>query len=100
MSKSDKRLEKMRRNPRGDWRIEDVQVVCRAFGLDCRPPATGSHYTVSHASQVEIWTIPADRPIKAVYIRKLVTYIDAVRATEANAPNQPPVSYRGRTPDR
>jgi hypothetical protein len=26
-------LEKMRRNPAGDWRIQDVEAVCREHGL-------------------------------------------------------------------
>lgn len=75
-----RRLEKMRRNPAGDWRIEDVAAVCREFGIDCEPSRSGSsHYKVSDASQHEILTVPFKRPIKAVYIRKLVAFIDAVR---------------------
>ena len=95
MSKAKKRLEKMRRNPRDDWRIDDVENVCRAHGVDCRPPANGSHYTVSHPLKADILTVPADRPIKAVYIRKLVTYIDEVEAAQTNAPAEPPVPDRG-----
>jgi hypothetical protein len=26
-------LERMRRNPASDWRIQDVQAVCREHGL-------------------------------------------------------------------
>lgn len=70
----------MRRNPAGDWRIEDVAAVCRAFGIGCEPSRSGSsHYKVSHASQRDILTVPFKRPIKPVYIRKLVAFIDAVR---------------------
>lgn len=36
---------------------------------------SGSHYKVGHPSQAEIVTIPARRPIKPVYIRKLVAFI-------------------------
>src|SRR3954447_18165900 len=44
-----KRLEEMRNNPRGDWRIEDVEAVCREYGIQ-RAPARGggSHYKVAH----------------------------------------------------
>lgn len=76
-----KRLEQMRRNPRADWCIEDVVAVCKEFDVPCVKPTKGSHYKVSHPSQREIWTIPFKRPIKTVYIRKLVVFIDAVRST-------------------
>jgi hypothetical protein len=67
----------MRANPR-DWRIEDVATLCAASGATCEPPRKGSHYKVSHASRAEILTIPAQRPIKPVYIRALVVFIDAI----------------------
>lgn len=31
MSRAQKRLEDMRNNPRADWQISDVKVVCEAF---------------------------------------------------------------------
>jgi hypothetical protein len=72
-------LEQMRRGPQANWTIRDVKRLCRQFGIDCQPPrAGGSHYKVCHASQKEILTIPFRRPIKPVYIRKLVEFIDAV----------------------
>jgi len=38
-------LEKMRRNPAGDWSIRDVETVCQAAGIRCIPPSGGgSHY--------------------------------------------------------
>lgn len=75
-----RRLEQMRRNPRDDWRIEDVETICREFGITCEKSRSGSsHYKVAHPSQVEILTVPFKRPIKPVYIRKLVVFIDAVR---------------------
>ena len=75
-----RRLERMRRNPSGDWRIEDVIAICREFGVDCEPSRSGSsHYKVKHSAAAEILTVPFKRPIKPVYIRKLVAFIDAVR---------------------
>lgn len=74
-----KQLEAMRRNPRGDWKIEDVEAVCREFSLLCSPASGGgSHYKVGHPNLVDKLTIPFKRPIKPVYIRKLVEMIDAV----------------------
>jgi hypothetical protein len=73
-------LPRMRRNPAADWTISDVKQVCGAFGIRCSPPSGGSHWKVSHPSQTEILTIPAARPIKVVYIRKLVRFVEAVGA--------------------
>jgi hypothetical protein len=77
MARGEKLLKRMRDNPR-DWRIEDVIRLCNAFGVDCTAPTKGSHYKVKHLSQAEILTIPAHRPIKAVYIVDLVEFIDRV----------------------
>ncbi|RZL76396.1 MAG: type II toxin-antitoxin system HicA family toxin [Sphingomonas sp.] len=81
MTRGDWLLDSMRANPR-DWRIQDVLTVCAGAGIACSPPRNGSHYKVKHASQIEILTIPAHRPIKPVYIRDLIRFIDAVRRTE------------------
>jgi hypothetical protein len=72
-------LERMRRNPAGDWSIRDVESVCQAAGIRCvAPSGGGSHYKVSHPSQREILTVPFRRPVKPVYIRKLVRFVEAV----------------------
>ena len=70
-------LERMRRNPAGDWQIRDVEALCREHGLLFRPGKGTSHAHAKHPRAREILTIPARRPIKPVYIRKLVRYIDA-----------------------
>lgn len=70
-------LERMRRNPAADWRIEDVERVCREHGLLFRAGKGTSHCHAKHPDAREILTSPARRPIKPVYIRKLVRYIDA-----------------------
>ena len=77
MARGEKLLERMRANPR-DWRIEDVEAVCAAFGIACTPPRKGSHYKVKHESQRDVLTVPARRPIKPVYIAELVRFVDAV----------------------
>lgn len=69
-------LERMRRNPVGDWTIRDVEALCRECGLLFRAGKGTSHCHVKHPSAREILTIPARRPIKPVYIRKLVRYIE------------------------
>jgi len=74
---ADKLREQMRANPR-DWRIEDVLRACEAAGVACSPPRGGSHYKVKHPAMREILTIPARRPVKPVYIRALVSFLDRV----------------------
>jgi hypothetical protein len=74
------RLALMRASPRAGWTISDVEAVCAAFGVACWPPrGGGSHYKISHRGMREILTIPARRPIKPIYVRKLIAFIDAVR---------------------
>ena len=75
MSKADKLLDRMRRNPAGDWTIQDVQTLCKGLGWVCLPPSGGgSHWKVEIPGSEAILTIPAKRPIKPVYIRKLMDY--------------------------
>jgi len=75
----DDRLDQMRRNLAGDWKIEDVVAVGRQFGIRCTPPTGGgSHYKVSHPSQRDILSIPSRRPIKPIYVRKLVRFIETI----------------------
>lgn len=83
MARGEKLLEGMRANPR-DWRIEDVRTLCAAFCLDLDGPPGGSHYGVSDPTQERHVTIPFRRPIKPVYIRKLVRFVDVVRAAREN----------------
>jgi hypothetical protein len=79
------RLERMARNPNGDWDINDVQRVCIENGLLCRPPpGGGSHHKVSSPGGGFILMIPARRRIKPVYIKALVGFILRLR-DESNA---------------
>ena len=65
-------LERMRRNPAGDWTMADVDAVCRERGLAFRPGHGTSHAHAKHPRARDLFTVPARRPIKPVYIRKLV----------------------------
>ncbi len=94
MSQGQKRLEKMRLNPLDDWRVEDVQVVCRAFGVACEKPNKTSHFGVSDPTQTEILTIVSGRPVKAIYIKKLVAFIDDVQSARAKAAENRPAKAR------
>jgi hypothetical protein len=59
-------LDRMRANPAGDWQ----------HGLSFRRGRGTSHAHAKHPLARKILTIPARRPIKPVYIRRLVRYIE------------------------
>jgi hypothetical protein len=71
-----KTIERMRANPKADWQIGDVEKACREAGVACMKPAGGSHYKVGNPKGGRRFTIPARRPIKAIYIIKLVQFLD------------------------
>ena len=74
-----KRLEAMRANPAADWRIRDIEAVCAEFGVLCQAARGGSsHYKIAHPALREKLSIPFARPIKPVYIRRLVRFLDTV----------------------
>jgi hypothetical protein len=74
-------LEQMKRNPHGDWTIKDVETVCAQHNVSCKPPTGGgSHYKVYHPRIDHIQTVPFKRPIKPVYIRRLVRFLEVVRS--------------------
>ena len=75
MSKADKTLDKMRANPR-DWRIEDLEIVAKRQGLIVRKPG-GSHVIFQKQGIALEVSIPAHKPIKPVYVRRLLELIDA-----------------------
>jgi hypothetical protein len=73
VSNADRILVKMRQNPR-DWRIDDLNTVARSFGVEWRQQGT-SHVTFRHPSGSKL-TVPAHKPIKPVYIKKFVRFIE------------------------
>lgn len=75
MGQGEKRLAQMRNNPRGDWTIADIEVVCRAYDIALEPPSHGSHWCVVHPT-AGIQTIPAHRRIKARYVKEFVRFVD------------------------
>ncbi len=74
MPREDKALAAMRRNPRGDWRIEDLKRLADRHGIPYRQPGT-SHVTFAPARARPL-TVPARKPIKPVYVRLFVRMIE------------------------
>ncbi len=79
MSKAEKLLEAMRHNPSNDWTIGDIQRLCSHIGWQCLAPSNGSHWKVTVKESNATLTVPARRPIKPIYIRKLVAMIDEAK---------------------
>jgi hypothetical protein len=78
-------LARMRNNAAGDWKIDDIERLCRLHGIDCKPPAGGgSHYKVSHAAVAEILTIPAPSDKAALHqpARQVRPHRDSVASEE------------------
>ena len=71
-----KTIERMRANPRADWQIADVERACREAGISVLKPSGGSHFKIGNPHGGRRLTIPARRPIKAVYIAMLVKFLD------------------------
>ena len=76
VSNADKILERMRANPKADWRIEDCHVLARRFGVTW--DTTGSHATFRSPAGSRI-NVPARRPIKPIYIKLFAEFIDLLR---------------------
>jgi hypothetical protein len=79
MARLDKLLAAMRRNPRGDWRIEQLKALADRYGIAWRQPGT-SH--VTFRSRGDKLTVPARRPIKPIYIRKFLALIETLETTD------------------
>lgn len=76
MVKNKKLIERMRRNPR-DWRIDELETIAKYYGINIRKSG-GSHVVFDHPKWIELLSIPAHRPIKPIYVKKLVSLIDTL----------------------
>jgi len=74
MSKAQKLLDKMRSNPQDDWTPANVKTICDAFGLILRQRGT-SHAVLTNKAGNHL-TVPMHKPIKAIYIRRLVELVN------------------------
>ena len=70
MNTATKLLNAMDQNP-NDWTIANLLTVAKQYGLEVRSTG-GSHHVFSHASVRESLSVPARRPIKAIYIKRFI----------------------------
>ena len=82
MTKLDKLFADIVNNPK-DVRFEDIDRVLKYYGFECRNPKSGSsHYTYLHSLLPDILTIPKNRPIKAVYVKRAIGAIERLERGE------------------
>jgi hypothetical protein len=81
MTRRDKNLADMRRNPQG-WVIDDLKSMADHFGVEWIHEG-GSH-VVFRAPSLDHLTVPAGRPVKAVYIKRFVALVDQLETETAD----------------
>jgi hypothetical protein len=73
MTRHDKVLDRMRRNP-CDWRVQDLQAIADRLGIDW--VHEGSSHVVFRSPDHGHLSVPAHRPVKPVYIKKFLALVD------------------------
>lgn len=74
MSKINKKIMAMKNNPKGDWVIEDLKSLADKHGIVYRQPGT-SHVTFRSLNGRKL-TVPAHKPIKAIYIKLFIKFLE------------------------
>jgi predicted RNA binding protein YcfA (HicA-like mRNA interferase family) len=87
VSKKQKRLEAMRHNPR-DWTIDDLINLVTSLDFEVRQGGKGSHVVFTSPLGIS-QTIPAKRPVKAIYVKLLLEMIDMLDPTLISAEEEP-----------
>jgi predicted RNA binding protein YcfA (HicA-like mRNA interferase family) len=73
VNRATKILEQLKANPR-DWRIESLKSIADALGIVHRQPG-GSNAIFRHPNGAMI-SVPAQRPIKPVYVKKFLRLVE------------------------
>lgn len=68
-------LQKMTDSPTKGWSIADIKKLCKENDIIVEPPSNGSHYKIVSSHLLWHLTVPYKRPIKVIYIKKLVGYV-------------------------
>ena len=76
MTSEGKNLEKMRNNPR-DWKIQTLEAVAKRLQIKIRK-SRGSHVVFMHDDSDIVVTVPANRPIKPIYIQQFLALVDDI----------------------
>ena len=76
MNTATKMLAAMRQNP-SDWTMAQLLTIAQRHGMEVRSTG-GSHHVFSHSGVRDSLTVPARRPIEAVYIKRFLALIDQI----------------------
>lgn len=78
MSKADKRLQKIRNNPKA-VSFDDLDSVLRRFGFECGVPRSGSsHHVYSRKGSPPI-SVPYKRPyVHEKYVKEVLAILDEI----------------------
>lgn len=76
MNTATKLLVTMRQNP-NDWAMAKLLTVANQYGMELRSTG-GSHHIFSHSSVKDSLSVPAHRPIKAIYVKRFLALIDQI----------------------
>jgi hypothetical protein len=79
MARHQKLIEQMRNNPR-DWRIGDLESIADRLGISHDQEGT-SHLIFRRPDGVRL-SVPAHRPIKPVYVKQFLAFIEDMKESE------------------
>ena len=77
MNTAAKLLAAMRQNP-NDWAMAKLLTVAKQYAMEVRSTG-GSHHVFSHPPVKDPLSVPAHRPIKAIYIKRFVALIGQIQ---------------------
>jgi predicted RNA binding protein YcfA (HicA-like mRNA interferase family) len=82
LSKREKRLQKIRQNPK-DVSMDELEQVLKDYGIQ-RDRESGSHYIFRYNlnGQNLRLSIPFRKPIKVIYVKEAIVVVDQIRATQ------------------
>ncbi|MFZ4816556.1 MAG: type II toxin-antitoxin system HicA family toxin [Phototrophicaceae bacterium] len=84
MTKREKRLQKLRQNPK-DVSFDDLRSVLEDFGFEW-VRSSGSHHSFNIVIDGEprLFVVPYRRPVKPTYVNEALRLIDLILAAEAD----------------
>jgi predicted RNA binding protein YcfA (HicA-like mRNA interferase family) len=82
MTKREKRLQKMRQNPK-DVSFADLRTVLEDFGFEL-VRSSGSHHSfnITIDGESRLFVVPYRHPVKAVYVREALLLIDKIQSEQ------------------
>lgn len=80
MSKKEKEFEKIKNNPK-NIKFTTIDKLLRQYGFTVRQPKGGSSHYIYKKDKLTL-TIPKHNPVREVYIKKAVQFIEEVLKNE------------------